>query len=169
MPAKKTHQTIACKHTYPLIHGATEQPSSSANGNGVSQQFIDRGLQKEIGLHRRTDAPPAGQTGWLFKWTLSFYIHPGMRHEIEVDAKDLPDLVDYLHALAVGVGSHRADDWCRFHTYGAMGHFATGREVVRYLKCNHFSWDLVQGNIVPYGIVAHKPGGPDGPAWTLIT
>ncbi len=169
MPTKKTHETIACKHVYPLIHGAKEQPSSKADATGLSQQFIDRGLQKEIGLHRRTSAPPAGQTGWLFKWKLSFYIHPGMRHEIDIEPKDLPDLVDYLHALAVGIGPHRVDHWCQFHTLGAMGQFVSGREVVRYLKSNYYEWSVVEKNIVRHGITAYAPGGPNGAAWTLIT
>ncbi len=129
--AKKTHETIACKHEYPILHGAKEQPSSKADATGLSQQFIDRGLQKEIGLHRTANVSP-------FTWRLTFYVHPGMRREIDIDAKDLPDLVDYLHALAVGVGPNRIAAWCRFHTFGAMGYFANGREVVRYLKCNEF-------------------------------
>lgn len=148
--------TIGVKQKYPILMGERDQPSSKAGPGGVDQQFIDRGLQKELGLHRRTER---GGPPWRYGWVLSFYTHPGIRREVPVETRVLPELVDYLHALAVGVApptdlSRRNDDWVRFHTLGLGGHFGTGKEALKYLKDRHLPWALVEKNIPAYGIKA---------------
>jgi hypothetical protein len=151
---------IELKQVYPGIFGEMGQPSSKASKAGVDQQFLDRGMQKEIGLHRTT----IGQNvsgDYLFAWTLTFYVHPGMRKEVPIEAEDLPQLVDYLHALAVGVApmnelDRRLNDWCRFHTFGFGGSFETGKDVLKYLKHAHFPWNVVEKNLEPYGVKTFK-------------
>jgi hypothetical protein len=151
---------ISVKHSYPGIMGERGQVSSKAGPHGVEQQFIDRRLQKEINLSRRTAGQGSGGK-YNFVWTLNFYTHPGMRAEVPVEPKVLPDLVDYLHALAVGVApkdrlEQRNDDWIVFHTYGLGGKFGTGKDALKYLKQNHFAWSNVEKNIGEYGIKTYK-------------
>ncbi len=156
------NETIKLLRSYPIIMGSKSQVSSSTTGGGgLRQQFIDRSMQKEIGLHRRTVAPPAGQTGYTFEWHLTFYTHPGMRREILVRPKHLSELVDRLHALAVGVAplddlDRRNTDWLVFHTWGLGGLFFNSSDVLKYLKRQHFSFGQVEGNIEAYGIHAVK-------------
>jgi hypothetical protein len=147
---------IALKAAYPIIMGEKDQPSSKLDASGLSQQFIDRRLQKEIVLSRSTLGQDSSGA-WAFGWTLTFYTHPGMRREIPVRPRDLETLADYIHALAVGVApmdrlDQRLADWCVFHTFGFGGLFVDSSDVLRYLKENAFPWATVAPNVGPYGI-----------------
>lgn len=149
---------IRLRASYPIIMGEPNQVSSKADQRGIEQQFIDRGIQKELGLKCRPIGPNA--RGWpQYAWYLSFYVHPGMRREVPVKYEDTPALVDYLHALAVGIAPadqlhRRLDPWVRVHTFGFGGVFATGAEVVRHLAHGGLDWPTASKNLAAYGIEA---------------
>jgi hypothetical protein len=69
-----------------ILSADREHPVSShlkADGS-LSQQGIScEGLQREVGVHRRTELVPGGKKQrYKFCWTLSLYQHPGCRKEI---------------------------------------------------------------------------------------
>lgn len=153
---------IRLERTYPTLVGTRDQVYSRAGATGVSQQFIDHRMQKELGLARRTSEQRAGHPEQAFSWTLSFYVHPGIRREVPVQVEILGELVDRLHALAVGVAplndlGRRLDDWCVFHTYGLGGMFDHGKDALDFLRRNFFTWATVEKNVEAYGIQVVKP------------
>ena len=154
-----TSGSIAVTRRYPTLVGENDQVFSRAEPSGVFQQFIDRRMQKELLLKPEVVRMLAGTGTQCFAWKLTFYVHPGMRREIPVEPNVLPELVEYLHGLTVGVApagqlNKRLDDWCIVHTLGFGGRWETGKQVLAYLKAAHFAYTDVEKNVAEYGIKA---------------
>lgn len=158
------NEKIKVLRPYPIIVGTRDQAHSRANEQGLSQQFIDRSLQKEISLSRTTHLvlPQTVPATYVFKWVLHFYTHPGIRHQVEIDPRHLPEVVDRLHALVVPVSlqpERRNTDWLVFHTFGLGGLIDSSAAVLKYLKRNSFSFGNVEKYLASGGIETIPPQG----------
>lgn len=98
--------------------------SSQIRGNlgALYQQGIDAyGIQREISISRSTNLPAAGKRGYTFNYTLTIYMHPGLRREVPVvvnsTRRDVEPVAVMKLAARFDKLSKNQRDWFQFHNY----------------------------------------------------